>query len=85
MDLWLRDIAPSNELRQWYHRDSSQWEEFRERYFRELDQRPADVAELLAKCRAGAVTLLYSSKELEFNNANALCTYLKQRMNDLEA
>ncbi len=84
VDSWLRDIAPSNELRKWYHRDPAKWDEFQRRYFLELNDRPELVDELLAKCAAGAVTLLYSSKEPEFNNANALRDYLTQRMDDLE-
>ena len=76
IDYWARDIAPSNELRRWYQHDPEKWPEFRKRYFRELKANPAGVAELRAQLGTGRVTLLYSSKETELNNATALAEYL---------
>lgn len=80
IDLWLRDIAPSDGLRKWYHGDTTKWDGFRERYFQELILQQEAVDTLLAQCQAGPVTLLYASRELQWNNAAALREYLVQRM-----
>ncbi|HNR50495.1 MAG: DUF488 family protein [Bacteriovoracaceae bacterium] len=79
IDLWLKDIAPSNELRSWYGHDPEKWPEFRTRYFAELDSRPESVEELIGHARSGTVTLLYSSREQRLNNAHALKEYLQAR------
>jgi len=78
VDLWLRDIAPSNELRKWYGHDPAKWDEFRVRYARELEERQDAVRELEQRLD-GTVTLLFSSKETELNNAVALREYLLAR------
>ena len=75
VDLWLKEIAPSNELRQWFHERRSQWLAFREKYVEELAE-PEKLAALeqlqaLVKARK-AVTLLYSSTDVERNNAVVL-------------
>jgi uncharacterized protein YeaO (DUF488 family) len=77
IDLWLKDIAPSNELRRWYAHDPEKWAEFRKRYFEELQDQSKAVQTVLDLLRQGSVTLLYSSKELHINNAFALKEYLK--------
>jgi uncharacterized protein YeaO (DUF488 family) len=79
IDLWLREIAPSNELRKWFSHDAEKWEEFKNRYEKEL----ANKQELLRKImqsekEKGVVTLLYSTKETERNNATALQGFLKE-------
>lgn len=79
LDAWLKEIAPSNELRRWYGHDPGKWDEFRERYFKELDDRSKQVDELLELVRKGPATLLFSSKELRLNNAVALKEYLASR------
>lgn len=75
LDVWMRDIAPSNELRKWYHAHSVQWPKFREKYLAELttDSAHAALQELhdLAQKKRG-VTLLYASKSLEQNHALVL-------------
>ena len=76
VDLWLRDIAVSTELRKWYQHDPAKWTEFKRRYFREIDAQPAAVQELKNAVSEGTVTLLFASKELELNNAVALREYL---------
>lgn len=80
IDLWPKEIAPSNELRKWYHHDPDKWEEFKERYFAELDEGPEGLDELLEKVRQGPVTFVYSSKETEYNNAQALREYVENRL-----
>ncbi len=79
-EAWLKDVAPSTELRAWYHSEPDKWEEFRKRYFSELDARPESWRPLLEAAQAGAVTLLYSSRETEHNNAVALKEYLEKKM-----
>ncbi|MEJ2054151.1 MAG: DUF488 domain-containing protein [Calditrichaceae bacterium] len=76
VDVWLKDIAPSNELRRWYHHESQRWQEFKERYFTELDNNPDVMNELLNHVSRGKVTFLFSSKEPEYNNAAALKAYV---------
>lgn len=78
VDLWLKDIAPSTELRRWYGHDPEKWTEFRRRYFSELDANPNTVGELLDRAAAGKVTLLFGSKEERRNNAHALEEYLQE-------
>ncbi|WP_448060557.1 DUF488 domain-containing protein [Cellulomonas hominis] len=76
MDEWLKDVAPSTELRRWYGHDPAKWAEFRRRYFLELDARPDAWAPLVSPAR---VILLYSSRDREHNNAVALREYLRAR------
>jgi uncharacterized protein YeaO (DUF488 family) len=79
VDFWARAIAPSNALRQWYRHTPEEWPEFRRRYVAELEANPAGVAELRAQLGSGTVTLLFSSKETELNNATALREYLEAK------
>ena len=79
IDLWLKEIAPSTELRRWYNHDPERWSEFKRRYYSELDAHPDAVAELLERAAAGKVTLLFSSREERRNNAHALKEYLQSR------
>ncbi len=76
---WLKDAAPTNELRHWYGHDPEKWEEFQKRYSAELDARPEAWGLLLEAARKGPIVLLYSSKEMEFNNAVALKAYLQAK------
>jgi uncharacterized protein YeaO (DUF488 family) len=75
LDVWLKDVAPSNELRQWYHARPEQWSEFRKRYLRELrsDAAHAALQQLydMARKREG-LTLLFASRNVERNNALVL-------------
>ena len=79
IDLWLKAIAPSTELRRWYNHDPERWTEFKRRYYCELDAHPDAVAELLDRVAAGKVTLLFGSREERWNNAHALKEYLQSR------
>jgi uncharacterized protein YeaO (DUF488 family) len=79
---WLRDVAPSAELRKWFAHDPEKWDEFRRRYAAELDARPEAWAPLREAAAAGDVTLLYSSHDVEHNNAVALRDYLLERLDD---
>lgn len=80
LDGWLKDVAPSAELRKWFAHDPKKWPRFRERYFAELKSRPEALATLLDAARHGTVTLVYSSRDTEHNNAVALRSYLQRRL-----
>jgi len=79
VDLWFKEIAPSNELRKWYGHDPKKWTEFRKRYFNDLDMKRELVNQIVQKMKEGHVTLLYSSKEEKINNAAALKEYIGKR------
>ena len=66
VDLWLKAIAPSAELRKWFSHDPALWDEFRRRYAAELDHNAEVVAELRAHIAGGTVTLLYAAKETRY-------------------
>ena len=78
IDLWVRDAAPSNELRRWYGHDPSKWDEFKARYFVELDEDPGVLRAVRERIACGTVTLLFASRELRLNNAAALKEYLER-------
>lgn len=80
MDAWLKDVAPSPDLRKWFSHDPAKWDEFRQRYYSELDREPQAWQPILEAARHGNVTLLYSSRDTEHNNAVALRDYLEKRM-----
>ena len=80
VDLWMRDIAPSNELRKWFGHDPGKWEEFKERFYGELDQKPEIVNQLISKAGESDLLLLYAAKDEEHNNAVALKEYIESKM-----
>jgi uncharacterized protein YeaO (DUF488 family) len=71
-DDWLKDVAPSTELRRWFHQDRGEWAEFRERYRAELDAHPEAATPLLAALRGDSVVLLFDAKDRERNHAIVL-------------
>lgn len=78
-DAWMKEVAPSTELRQWFDHRVERWEEFRRRYRDELDTHP-DVCQLLLDAeKRGTVTLLYSAHDVLHNGAVALRDYLVER------
>jgi uncharacterized protein YeaO (DUF488 family) len=82
IDMWLKAIAPSNELRNWYDGENVTWEDFRDRYFNELDswgELLVPVFQFLEKDH-GTVTLLFAKKDEERNNAVALREFLQKKM-----
>lgn len=80
IDDWLPDAGPSHELRRWFSHDPERWEEFRRSYFDELDGRPQAWQPLVDALALDDVTLLYSSRDREHNNAVALRDYLEARL-----
>lgn len=79
-DEWIKEVAPSTELREWFDHDPTKWPEFRKRYRAELDDNPDAVERLLDWCRKGSVTLLYGAKDREHNQAVVLRDYLADRL-----
>jgi uncharacterized protein YeaO (DUF488 family) len=78
IDLWLKEIAPSTELRKWFHSEGGHWDEFRRRYRTELKHHPEDLEFLRSKTRQGSVTLIYSSRSREQNHAAILKNMLER-------
>lgn len=81
VDLWLKDIAPSNELRKWFSHDPEKWLEFKTRYFKELADKQALIQTIIEKAHSGSVTLLFGAKDDHHNNACALQEFLAQKRN----
>lgn len=80
-DLWAKEIAPSNELRQWFHEDpQNRWPEFEKRYIAELDTSAyaAEFIDIIKKHKV--VTLLFGAKDTEHNQADVLKAYLEQKL-----
>ncbi len=77
---WLKDIAPRDTLRRWFAHKPSRWDTFQRRYAAELDRRPEVWRPLLQAARKRTVTLLYSARDHEHNNAVALKTYLEAKL-----
>lgn len=79
IDEWMKELAPSSDLRNWFNHDPGKWSEFRKRFRIELDLQKEAVDRLVSMSRKGTVTLLFGSKEERFNNAVALKEYLETR------
>ncbi len=79
LDGWLKDAAPSTELRKWFAHDPAKWDQFRKRYWLELDREPSAWDPIAAAARHGTVTLVYSSHDQQHNNAVALKEYVEAR------
>lgn len=79
IDLWLKEAAPSSELRKWFSHDSSKWKEFKKRYFAELDQQIKILSPILKRTQHENVTFVVASREERFNNAVALKEYLERK------
>ncbi len=76
VDLWLKEIAPSTELRKWFGHDPSRWAEFKRRYRAELGKNQEQVAQLRAEMKKGPVTLVYGARDEQHNEAVVLLDYL---------
>jgi len=82
IDAWIRDLAPSTELRKWFNHDPARWEEFQRRYREELKapERAALLDDLAARAREQLVTLLYGARDTEHNEAIVLQEILDHRL-----
>ena len=79
IDIWVKDIAPSTGLRQWFGHETDRWEEFRRRYVAELEQRPDRLTELRALARSGPITLVFGAHDQMHNDAVVLRKVLLNR------
>ncbi len=79
VDYWMKDLAPSDQLRQWFGHDPGKWPEFQRRYRMELETAPAHWTELLRLAEKKDITLLFGAKNQRHNNAVALAEFLQQR------
>lgn len=74
--VWLKEVAPSTDLRKWFDHRPERWKQFRSRYAAELDRNSDAIAKLRTMCVRGPVTLLYSARDVEHNQALVLAEYL---------
>ncbi|MGH9485035.1 MAG: DUF488 domain-containing protein, partial [Terriglobales bacterium] len=77
---WIKEAAPSTELRQWFSHDPAKWAEFQRRYAAELRTREPQLGPLLTAARHGTLTLIFSSHDTEHNNAVVLKQYLEAKL-----
>lgn len=77
LDDWMKEIAPSDELREWFGHDPARWDGFVSRYHDELARRDQQVDRLRSVAEDGTLTLLYAARDTEYNNAVALKEYLE--------
>lgn len=77
IDLWMKDIAPSNELRKWFHQGDKKFEDFRAKYLKELKSKE-DLCKELLNFGKGKLTFLFSSKNRDASNATVLKEYLEE-------
>jgi uncharacterized protein YeaO (DUF488 family) len=80
IEAWLRDVAPSTELRRWFGHDPARWEAFQARYRAELDANPASWQPLFEAAERGPVTLLFGARDREHNQAVVLRAYLEHKL-----
>lgn len=80
IDLWVPELAPSNELRTWFRHDPEKWDEFRRRYLEELARREEQVAAFIGTLGAGRVTLVFAARDQQRNNAVVLREYLEKKL-----
>ncbi len=80
IEAWLRDVAPSTELRRWFGHDPARWEEFQRRYCDELDANPQAWQPLADAAKRGPVTLLFGARDREHNQAVVLRDYLMRKL-----
>ena len=82
---WVKEVAPSAELRQWFQHDPAKWPEFQRRYATELQAQPAAWQPLLQAARDGDITLVYGARDTEHNDAVVLKAFLEQRLKGVSA
>lgn len=82
--LWLKDVAPSTELRHWFGHEPERWPEFQRRYRAELERNPEAVSRLLELAKHGRLTLVYGARDTEHNQAVALADYLKSHAGSIK-
>ena len=78
-DLWLKEMAPTTELRKWFAHDPEKWNDFIKKYRAEIRANPEALAIIKEKMKEGPVTLLYGARDKEHNEANVLLQYLTKK------
>lgn len=78
VDVWAKDAAPTTALRRWFGHDRDKWQEFKRKYFKELQRRPEVVDSIVEHLAQGRVTFVFASRETRFNNAVALKEYIER-------
>lgn len=81
-DEWVRDVAPSDELRHWFGHDPAKWDEFQTRYRAEIAANPGALQPLLDAAKKGPLTLVYGAKDEEHNQAAVLRDVLNERLRE---
>jgi uncharacterized protein YeaO (DUF488 family) len=76
---WLKEVAPSAELRKWYAHDVTRWKEFKQRYEQELQTKQTLLKEIKSRAKQGQVTFVYAARDEEHNSALVLKEYLEKR------
>ncbi|CAN5277817.1 DUF488 domain-containing protein [soil metagenome] len=79
VDLWIKDISPTTELRKWFSHDPVKWQEFKKRYIKELKKNIIPVSKLLQELKKHKSTLIYAAKDEEHNDAVVLKEYLENQ------
>ncbi len=82
MQAWMKEVAPSDELRRWFGHEPEKWDEFQRRYRLELQSQPDVWQPILEAARHGNVTLIYSAHDTQHNNAIALKSFLDELLSD---
>ena len=77
-DLWLKEIAPSTDLRKWFNHDPEKWPDFQKKYLKEIKDNEVALSTLKEKMKEGRVTLLYGAKDKEHNEARVLMDYVNK-------
>lgn len=80
LDLWLKEVGPSNELRKLFGHDPDKWDEFKDKFFQELDRRKELIDQIVARAKEDDVVLLFGAKDEKYNNAVALKEYIDIKM-----
>lgn len=80
IDEWLKDIAPSTELRKWFNHEPPKWIEFKKRYFAELKSKEKELEDIYSLLKKHHITIMYAAKSEEYNNAVALKEYIEKQM-----
>ena len=82
LETWLKEVAPSPDLRKWFAHDPAKWQEFQRRYRAELESNPEGWQSILEAAKKGTVTLLYSARDTEHNSAVLLKGFLEEQMRE---
>ena len=76
-DAWLKEIAPSSDLRKWFNHDPAHWQDFASRYIDELSHNPALIKEVIKKAHQSKIILFYAAKDKQYNHAKIIKAFLE--------